>query len=237
MQKNIILVLFFYSCLIYSQKTIELSTFDCNKGEYSINEIQRTKFTILTEHEIISDTTSKYWYEFKFKTKSDNVRIKYENIYKQEIDTTFILQKNNEKLFLCVDTFKDYKTKSLIRKAIMNKEKWNLKKTEVGCYGIFNSELIIVPRKKKLVVKYTYWNYPENSNKIKKYKIRKIITEDQVKFIESFEKKLRLMNRPNGQCTAQDYYDLKVGMDELNIEESSCSGFDENELLNNLGIK
>ena len=157
-------------------------------------DIKELKFKILTQHQIKTDTTSKFWYQFEFKSLSDKVKIRYENIYKQEIDTTFTIQENNEQLFLCVDKFKNYETETLIQKAIKNKKRWSLNMTVMHCSGIDNSELEIIPKKSKLIAKYTYWEYPENSNRKKKF-IKKVrIHEKQIKYIETFEKQMKLMN-------------------------------------------
>jgi hypothetical protein len=202
-----------------------------------MTDLKRTKFKILTNHELLTDTT-KYWsFQLKFKTIEDKVKIEYENIYKQKLDTIFHITENNQQIYLCVDKFNDYTSNTLITEALKNRKKWNLNMTVVHCFGIDNSELEIIPKKNKISAKYTYWEYPENSNSKKKYVIKKTISERDIQFIETFEKQMKLMNRLNGGCTAQAYYSLKVGDKELEIEESSCSGFDETELIMKLGIK
>ena len=237
LQKVIILVLLFYSSLVYSQKTIELFTFDCKSGNISMPDLKRTEFKVLTNHELVTDTTKHWSFQLKLKTKEPNVKIEFENIYKQKLDTVFQITENNQQIYLCVDKFKDYSSKSLITKALKNRTNWNLNMTVVHCFGIDNSELQIIPKKNRVSAKYTYWEYPENSNRKKKYVIKKTLSKQDIVFIETFEKQMKLMNRPNAGCTAQAYYNLKVGDEEIEIEESSCSGFDETELLTKLGIK
>ena len=237
MQKTIILVLLFYSSLVYSQKTIELFTFDCESGNISMTDLKRTEFNILTNHKLVTDTTKHWGFQLKFKTKEPKVKIEFENIYKQKLDTVFQITENNQQIYLCVDKFKDYSSKSLITKALEERINWNLKMTVAHCFGMDNSELQIIPKKNRIIAKYTYWEYPENSNRKKKRTKKKTITEQQIQYIETFEKQMILMNRPNGGCTSQAYYNLKVGNGEIDIEESSCSGFDETELLIKLGIK
>ena len=109
--------------------------------------------------------------------------------------------------------------------------------TVAHCFGIDDSELEIIPKKNKIIAKYTYWEYPENSNRKKKFVKKVKIHKKQIKYIELFEKQMKLMNRPNAGCTSQAYYHLKVENDELDIEESSCSGFDETELLEKPRLK
>ena len=202
-----------------------------------MTDLKRTEFEILTNHELVTDTT-KYWsFQLKFKTNERKVKIEFENIYRQKLDTVFQITENNQQIYLCVDKFKDYSSKSLITKALEKRTNWNLKMTVAHCFGIDNSELEIIPKKNRILAKYTYWEYPENSNRKKKFVIKKTISEQDIVFIETFEKQLKLMNRPNGGCTAQAYYNLKVGDEKIEIEESSCSGFDETELLTKLGIK
>ncbi len=202
-----------------------------------MTDLKRSKFKILTNHELVTDTTKFWSFKLTFKSIKDKVKIEYENIYKQKLDTTFHITENNQQIYLCVDKFNNYTSNTLITKALKNKKKWNLNITDVHCFGVDNSELEIIPKKNKILAKYTYWEYPENSNRKKKYVIKKTISEQDVVFIETFEKQMKLMNRPNGGCTAQAYYNLKVGDEEIEIEESSCTGFDETELLTKLGIK
>ncbi|WP_396601638.1 hypothetical protein [Algibacter sp. R77976] len=237
MQKIIILVLLFYSSLVYSQKTIELLTFDCKSGNTSTTDIKRTEFKILTKHELVIDKT-KYWsFQYIFKTNEPKVKVEFKNIYKQKLDTVFQITENNQQIYLCVDKFKDYNSKSLITKALEKRNNWNLKMTVAHCFGRNNSKLEIIPKKNKILAKYIYWEYPENSNRKKKFVVKKTISEQDIVFIETFEKQMKLMNRPKGDCTNHAYYYLKVGDEEIKIEESSCSGFDETELLTKLGIK
>ncbi len=202
-----------------------------------MTDLKRTEFKILTYHELVTDTT-KYWNsQLKFKTNEAKVKIEFENIYKQKLDTVFQITQNNQQIYLCVDQFKDYNSTTLIEEAIKNRKKWNLTMTVVHCFGIDNSKLEIIPKKSKLKVKYTYWEYTENSNRKKKHVIKKNISEQGIQFIKTFEKQMKLMNKPNGGCTTREYYNLKVGNKEFEIEESSCSGFDETELLKELGIR
>lgn len=202
-----------------------------------MTDLERTKFKILTNHELVTDTTKCCNFQLEFKTSEPKVAIEFENIYKQKLDTVFQITENHQRIYLCVDKFKDYNSSSLIAKALENRTNWNLKMTVVHCFGIDDSELEITPKKNGLLAKYTYWEYPENSNKKKKYVIKKTISEQEIVFVETFEKQMKLMNRPNGDCTLQAYFHLKVGDEEIEIKDSSCSGFDESELLKKLGIK
>lgn len=113
-----------------------------------MTDLERTQFKILTNHELVTDTTKCCSFQLEFKTSEPKVTIEFENIYKQKLDTVFQITENNQRIYLCVDKFKDYNSSSLIAKALENRTNWNLKMTVVHCFGIDDSELEITPKKR-----------------------------------------------------------------------------------------
>ena len=111
-----------------------------------MTDLERTKFKILTNHELVTDTTKCCNFQLEFKTSEPKVAIEFENIYKQKLDTVFQITENNQRIYLCVDKFKDYNSSSLIAKALENRTNWNLKMTVVHCFGVISSSESSIPK-------------------------------------------------------------------------------------------
>ena len=234
--KNIILILFIaiFNNII-AQKTIEIETFNCAENSIGMSNIQKLNYKIISEHKVITDTTEHY-FELKIKTKSDTLKVQYQNDYNQKVDTTYILSRNMQKIYICIDKFKDYKIKTLNEDAMKNK-KWELYINSMHCFGFDKSKLIIKFKKNKIIAKYYFSKWIEKSEQKKEFIKKKILTEKQISNLILFEKKLRLMNRPNGDCTTSVFYLLKTNNGKISISDSSCSSFNEYDLLEKLGFE
>ena len=124
---------FIFSLLIiipfcgYSQNRIELNASDCSQENgFTMFQLNRAMPKILTDQKF--EEEKGYWSGHKkiIQNQSDTLRIEFTNIYGQTIDTTFTNAKELSKISICVDKFKDYERKSLIKEAIQNNKKWIL---------------------------------------------------------------------------------------------------------------
>jgi len=225
--------------IIYSQKTIELYPFDCELDQitfFSLNEAE------LIINDIKQNINSQDPYRQIFKTNFDTIRVKYKNIYNQNLDTIFHLNKSNQQFFLCINKFNDYSQSTLIEKAIKTNNKWELLMSRLHCEGILEEFSLMVKKKRtKYIVKYKFWKYIEKKNskkgrKKKRFKYEKEINAKQINRIVEFEKKLRLINKDKGNCTTQTSYYIRKGKESISINEPNCLFYGEIELLKELGF-
>ncbi len=190
--------------------------------------LDRAKPKILTEQKFKKENG--YWSGDK-KTiinQSDTLKIQYTNIFRQLIDTTFTNAKELTEVRICVNKFKDYEKKSLIKESIQNNKSWILISTW-GHQTFESDKLILKPNRGFL--KYIYY---KNGKRIKSGKIK--ITESIIDRIALFERKLNLMQNADNSCNFGISYNLDNGIEKINFQDDSCSGFWNEQLLSELKI-
>ena len=190
--------------------------------------LDRAKPKILTEQKF--EQEDKYWNNQKkiLLNNSDFLKIEYTNIFGQKIDTTFTNPKKLTEIKICVNKFKDYEKKSLIKQAIQNDKSWILSSTW-GHQTFESDKLILKPKKGFLNYKYY-----KNGKRIKRGKIK--ITESVMHRIALFERKLNLMQNADNSCNFGISYNLDNGIEKINFQDDSCSGFSNEQLLTELKI-
>lgn len=212
-----------------SQNKIELTPTDCNsKNGFTAFLLDRAKPKILTNQK--TEKIEKFLEDDKMiiLNNSDSLKIRYTNIFKQTIDTTFKNAKELKKINICVNKFKDYRKKSIIKESILNRKNWILNST--WGHGTYNyDKLILKPLRK--VLKYKYY---KNGKKVKTGRIK--ITERIVEKISLFERKLNLMKNEDGLCDFSHSYSLTNGIETIKLQDDSCSGFSNEQLLRQLNI-
>jgi hypothetical protein len=156
--------------------------------------------------------------EYYFSTNNSKVRIEIENIFKQKIDTILILNNKNKNYKICEDKFKEYELKTSVEKSIKTKSKWTLSFSSLGCFHQENESIELIHAKGKVFAIHKV-------NEKKKNKIK--LTQTKIKSLILFEKKLKLMHRPDGGCTTSDHYEINYKSEKYEITDSSClwSGF------------
>ena len=190
--------------------------------------LDRAKPKILTGQSI--GKGHQYWGNSKkiINNSSDIIQVQYMNIFGQLIDTTFTNAKQLTEIKICVNRFKDYEKKSLIKEAIVSKKSWVLN-TSLG-HGSFENDKLIL-RTKKGILNYKYY---KNGKRIKRGKLKK--SEFILEKISLFERKLNLMKGPDNTCNFGHYYNLTNGLETIEIHDNSCSGFSNELLLSELNI-
>ena len=221
------IILVFISTFTLAQNKIELVPNDCSeKNGFTMFLLDRVNPKILTNHKI--GKTKKYLENNKMiiLINSDFLKIEYTNIFGQKIDTIFKNAKQLSEIKICVNKFKDYERKSLIRESLQNKKKWTLNRTW-GHQTIDHDKLILKPKKR--VLRYKYY---KNGKIITRGKIK--ITELILEKISLYERKLNLMKNADNSCNFGTNYTLNNGLKEINFQDNSCSGFLNEELLSEL---
>ena len=200
------------------QNTIELIAYDCNRERTSNSDISEIKLKILSEHQVISQSTKSKYDIFTFETSKNEIKIEYYNVYNQKIDTSFIITPKTQKLFLCVEKMKDYHVKTFLETSLSENKKWKLEWS-----GSIKSKttIEIIPRKKKTLFKYSHVDeYRESGKKIKKENIIELSENDINKLIV-FEKKLRLLNEGLSRCGPEIYYKLTLNNEKLVFKDKT----------------
>ncbi|WP_431471638.1 hypothetical protein I5168_09660 [Nonlabens sp. SCSIO 43208] len=191
-------------------------------------KLDRAKPKILTNQKF--EQTEKYWGNEKMiiVNNSDFLRIEYTNIFGQQIDTTFTNAKELTEIKICVNKYKDYDKKSLIKESIKNNDSWVL----ISSWGhqTFESDKLILKPKNEFL-KFKYY---KNGKIIKRGKIK--ITESIIDRIALFERKLTLMQDADNSCNFGVSYNLENGTEKIRFQDDSCSGFSNEQLLTELKI-
>ncbi len=166
--------------------------------------------------------------EYYFSTEKSDVRIEIENIFKQEVDTILKFNENNTEYKICEDKFQDYELKTSVEKSFENKKKWTLSYSSMGCFHWDKESIELTYKKRKIYAIHKV-------NKKKKQKI--MLSKEKMNSLIVFEKKLMLMNRPNGGCTTSDIYNINSGTENYKIDDSSCLWDGYSYLKEELGFK
>ncbi|MCG2431863.1 hypothetical protein [Aequorivita xiaoshiensis] len=212
-----------------SQNKIELMTSDCTQENgFTMFQLDEANPQILTKQ--IFKKENGYWGGHKkiIQNQSDSLKIEYTNIFGQQIDTTFANAKELSKIKICVNKYKDYEKKSLIRQSIEGNKKWILS-TSWG-HQVFESDKLIL-KPKKGFLKFKYY---KNGKRVKRGKIK--ITKIIINRISLFERKLNSMQNADGGCNFGVSYYLDNGIEKLNFQDNSCNGFSNDQLLTELKI-
>ena len=190
--------------------------------------LDRAKPNILTDQKF--EQKEKYLGNQKviLVNNSDILKIEYTNIFGQIIDTTFSNAKELNEIKICVNKYKDYEKESLIKESIQNNKSWVLD-TTWGHQTFESDKLIFKP--KNGFLKYKYY---KNGKRIKRGKIK--ITESVIDRITLFERKLNLMQKTDNSCNFGISYNLDNGTKKIKFQDDSCSGFSNEQLLNELKI-
>ena len=213
----------------FAQNKIELVPNDCGQENgFTMFLLDRAKPKILPEHKI--EQIEKYLEKGKMiiLNNSDFLKIEYTNIFGQIIDTTFTNAKRLTEIKICVNKFKDYEKKSLIKESIQASKSWVLSSTW-GHQTFESDKLILKPKNGFLKFKYY-----KNGKRIKRGKIR--ITESVIDKIALFERKLNLIQNADNSCNFGISYNLDNGIEKINFQDDSCSGFSNEQLLFELKI-
>ncbi len=204
-------------------------TSDCRQENgFTMFQLNKANPKILTGQTF--EKEEGYWGGHKklILNQSDSLKIEYTNIFGQQIDTIFTNAKNLDKISICVNKFSDYPINSLIEKAIDKNEKWIL--TSSWGHSVFESDkLVFNPRNG-----YLRYKYYKNNKRIGKGKIQ--INKQNLERIHLFEKKMRLVNNPKGDCNSSHSFEIKVGDEKIKILDYGCVGFSNNQLLKDLKI-
>ena len=190
--------------------------------------LDRANPKILTEQKF--ELEEKYLGNQKkiLQNNSDFLKIEYTNIFGQKIDTTFTNAKELNEIKICVNKFKDYEKKSLIKQSIQNEKSWNLNST--WGHQTFESDKLII-KSKNGFLRYKYY---KNGKKIKRGKIK--ITEFVLDRIALFERKLNLMRTSDNSCNFGININLDNGIEKISFQDDSCSEFSNEQLLSELKI-
>lgn len=213
----------------FAQNRIELILNDCSQENgFTMFPLVIANPNVLTEHK--TKYTGKYFDNSKMiiLNYSDTLRIEYRNIYGQIIDTTFTNAKVLRIVKLCVNKFIDYEKKSLINESIQKNKVWTLN-TIWGDYIFESDKLVLKP--KNGFLKFEYY---KNGKRINRGKIK--ITKYIIDKIALFERKLYLMQNADKGCTFGISYKLNNGIDEINFQDNSSYGFNNEQLLIELKI-
>lgn len=207
------------------QNTIELIAYDCNRERSSNSDISEIKFKILSEHKIISQTKESKYDIFTFETSKNEIKIEYYNIYNQKSDTSFIITPKTQKLFLCVEKMKDYQIKTFLETSLSENKKWKLEFSGLGCSSKNKTTIEIIPRKNKILFKYVsidkWW---KSGKKIKEKNLIEL-SENDIKKLIVFEKKLRLLNNGLSRCFPETHYKLTLNNKNLEFKDTTtCNG-------------
>ena len=222
-------ILVLNSLFSFSQNKIELIPNDCSQGNgFTMFLLDRAKPKILTDQKF--EQTEKYWGNQKMilVNNSDFLKIEYTNIFGQIIDTTFANSKELNEIKICVNKYKDYEKKSLIKESIQNNKSWILITT--SGHQTFESDKLILKAKNGFLK----YKYHKNRKRIKRGKIK--ITESVIDRIALFERKLNLMQNADNTCNFGISYNLDNGIEKINFQDESCSGFSNEQLLTELKI-
>ncbi|WP_418636860.1 hypothetical protein [Winogradskyella sp.] len=218
------LFLFAFINTIVSQNTLELIALDHNSKKSSITHISEINFKILTKHKTIAiDPKMFFPVPCKFETFENKVKIEYQNIFNQTLDTTYIITSKKQKIYLLVDKMKDYEVKTFIETSLLENKKWNLDFSSGSCGINANTKLQIIPRENNTILKYKIvkkWN--GSGKKIKEKNVIKLSKNDLDKLI-IFEKKLRLLNDASKRCMPATYYYLTLGNNKLKFKDETCT--------------
>lgn len=237
----LLLLLFTSIYFVNAQHVYQLKIIDCDQTE-NIFEPRRN-IKILTAHEIIESFPDL----IVFKTSTDRIKVSYENLYDQKMDTVFIPKErgNDSSFYLCLDNFKDNQKETCIENAIKKKARWKFNIVSTGCSGRFKSKIIIIPKKNKIIAKYVYTEYVSTVKKYKRFVKYRILSKTQLNDVVRFEKKLRL----HGDAVKTKYgdqirglylytYTIRSGNMEKEIKSSlTLSTIDERYLLEKLGFE
>jgi hypothetical protein len=190
--------------------------------------LDRAKPKILTNQSFVD--TEKYWGNKKMIliNNSEILRIEYTNIFGQTVDTTFTNAKELNVIKVCVNKYKDYEKKSLIKESILKNKSWVLN-SSWGHQTFEYDKLILKPKNGFLKYKYS-----KNGKRIKRGKIK--ITESVMDKIALFERKLNLMQNADNSCNFGISYNLDNGIENIIFQDDSCSGFSNEQLLSELKI-
>jgi len=219
------LFLFAFINTIASQNTLELIAIDHNRKKSSITHISEINFKILTKHKIKAiDPKMFFPVPCRFETFENKVKIEYQNIFNQTLDTTYIITSKKQKIYLLVDKMKDYEVKTFIETSLLENKKWNLEFSGGGCGIKTNTQLQIIPGENNAILKYKIvkkWNGLEKK-RIKEKKVIELSKKDLDKLI-IFEKKLRLLNDGRRRCMPATYYYLTLGSNKLEFKDETCT--------------
>lgn len=223
------IILILNSIFSFAQNKIELFPIDCSQENgFTTFLLDRAKPKILTKQKFKKHED--YWGGFKqiILNETDSLKIEYTNIFGQQIDTTYTNAKELNEIKICVDKFKDYDKKSLIKKSIKINKKWIL--ISVWGHQIFESDKLIL-KPKSGFLKYKYY---KNGKRIKRGKLK--ITDSVIERIALFERKLNLMQNADNSCNFGISYNLDNGTEKIKFQDNSCSGFSNEQLLSDLKI-
>lgn len=223
-------ILVLNSIFSFAQNRIELISSDCSQENgFTMFLLDRANPKILTEQKF--EQEDKYWNNQKkiLLNNSDFLKIQYTNIFGQKIDTTYTNAKELTEIKICVNKFKDYEKKSLIKESIKSGKIWILK-TTWGHQTYESDKLILKPKKEFLTYKYY-----KNGKRTKRGKIK--ITESILEKIALFERKLNLIQNAENSCNFGINYNLENGIEKINFQDDSCSGFSNEQLLSELKIE
>lgn len=152
--------------------------------------------------------------EYIFKTTNLKVKIEYKNIFDQKIDTILKLDSNIKNHFICEETFIDNDSnKTSIEHSLEKRKKWKLNFLSSGCFHYDNESLEI-----RYINKVAYLEYKIRDS----LKKTLILNENIISRLILFEKKLKLMDKPNSGCTTTDVYEIKSKYGKYKILDSSC---------------
>jgi len=214
---------------MFSQNRIELITIDCSQvNGFTMFSLNQAHPKILTEQEFEEGQDYLSRQKRIVLNQIDSLRIEYTNIFGQQIDTTFANAKELSEIKICVNKYKDYEKKSLIRQSIEENKKWILS-TSWG-HQVFESDKLILKPKKEFL-KFKYY---KNGKRVKRGKIK--ITKIIIDRISLFERKLNLMQNADGGCNFGVSYYLDNGIEKLDFQDNSCNGFSNDQLLTELKI-
>lgn len=227
-------VIFFIIVLVsvggISQNVIELRPSDCNGTENGYPEFLLS----WAEPKILTDQV--FGHIEKYEThdlriiinNSDTLKIQYRNIFGQTTDTTYYNAKELNNIEICGNQFIDYEKKSLIKEAIKHNQNWILNSIW-GHGAIEYDKLVLIPKKNSL--KYKYY---KNGKRIKTGVLK--LTETTINEISLFERKLNSMKNADNGCNFSHGYQLTNGIETIELQDNSCSGFSHEILLKELKI-
>lgn len=230
MKKILLLILFLSLTPIYSQTKIGLVTADCSQENgFTMFKLDKADPRILSGQSFVK--IDGYWSGHKKEiiNESDTLKIEYTNIFGQRIDTTFVTANQRKQIKLCINKFRDYSEGALIELALRNKSTWILE-SSWGHQTFGNDKLVLRPKGDHIEFQYFL-----NGKRKRKGKVK--VDDNLIKNIHQFEKKLKLMNRPDGNCNFVQSYRLVVDNQIFEVVDNSCSGFSNGELLRHLGIE
>lgn len=149
--------------------------------------------------------------------------IKFKNIWNQTITDTIEINQSISDYTICLDRFQERDSYPLLE-LFEKSQKIKIQQTSIGCFHRNETELTFEKSGQHVLVKIT---------SEEKTKSIRIYSPDLLEKITDFFKKIDLMAEGGG-CTTTDYYEFSFDNINVEIQDSNCSWYGFQELIEDL---